>query len=96
LAVHRGLEAGNDTEQLDAGLDHFCKGFALIAQDYVGSSGASAIPSEFRKFRQLFERLPQDIQAHWRAELRLAWKRIGREGEEGGSTLLLARLEELF
>jgi tetratricopeptide (TPR) repeat protein len=96
LAVYRGLEEGDDTEQLDVGLYHFCKGFALIAQDYVGSSGASAIPSEFRRFRQLFERLPPDIQAHWRPELRLAWSRIGGEGEEGGSALLLARLEELY
>lgn len=99
LAVHRGLEEGNDTEQLDLGLDHFCEGFALIAQDYVGSSGASAIPGEFRKFRQLFEQLPPGVQVHWRAELRLAWRRVGEEGgegEEGGSTLLLARLEELY
>jgi len=95
LAVHRGLEDG-DHDELDVALDHYCKGFALIAQDYVGSSGASAIPSEFDKFRQLFERLPQDIQARWRTELRLAWGQIGEEDEEGGSTLLLARLEELY
>jgi tetratricopeptide (TPR) repeat protein len=94
LAVHRWLEEGDDHE-LEQALNHYREGFGLIAQDYVGSSGASAIPNEFRKFRRLFERLPPDIQANWRAVLRVAWRQIGGEGEEGGSTLLLARLEEL-
>jgi len=96
LAVHLGLEEGTDSEQWNVALDCYSKGFALIAQDYVGSSGASAIPSEFHKFRRLFERLPQDVQVHWRAALRLAWMRTGEKRREGGSTLLLARLEELY
>ena len=95
LAVHRWLEAGDDSE-LDAALADYREGFALIAGDYVGSSGASAIPGEFRKFRQLFDHLPPEVKAHWRAEFRLAWEPSGRGGEERGSTLLLARLEELY
>ena len=96
LAVDRWLETGADNE-LDAALALYSEGFALLAQDYVGSSGASAIPGEFRKFRQVFEELPADVQAHWRVELRRAWSgRAAGEGEEGASTLLLARLEELY
>jgi tetratricopeptide (TPR) repeat protein len=94
LAVHRWLGARDDRE-LDAALANYREGFALIAQDYVGSSGASAIPGEFRKFRQLFEQLPQDIQARWLTEFRSSWRRSGEEGEQGSSTLLLARVEEL-
>ncbi len=96
LAVHRFLETGADSE-LDVALAHYSKGFALLAQDYVGSSGASAVPGEFRKFRQLFEELTADVQAHWQVELRRAWSgRTAGEPEKGASTLLLARLEELY
>ena len=93
LAIHRSLEPGAPSE-LDAALAHYSEGFALIAQDYVGSSGASAIPSEFRRFRKLFEQLPADVQEHWHAELRRAWR--DRYAGEGATTLLLARLEELY
>lgn len=90
LAIHRWLDAGQE-RHLERALYHYGRGFALIAQDYVGSSGASAIPGEFRRFRKLFERLPQDVREHWQVELRRTWSH-----EKAGSTLLLARLEELF
>ncbi|HUA27271.1 MAG TPA: TIR domain-containing protein [Streptosporangiaceae bacterium] len=90
LAVHRSLETG-DQGLLDTALDAYRAGFAMLAAEYVGSSGASAIPGEFRHFRDVLTRLPQDLRAHWLSDLRRAWT-----DDPGGSTLLLARLEELY
>jgi hypothetical protein len=58
----------------------------------VGSSGAAAIPGEFKTFGELVWRLPEAIRADWQEELRRAWTDLPHEG----STLLLARLEELY
>jgi tetratricopeptide (TPR) repeat protein len=90
LAVHRSLET-RDQGLLDTALDDYRAGFAMLARDYIGSSGASAIPGEFRHFRELLTMLPADVRAHWLSELRRAWS-----AENEGSILLLARLEELY
>lgn len=83
--------ASRDEGPLEAALEDFKQGFILIAQRYVGSSGASAVPSEFRKFADLMWSLPPNIRAEWQAEFQRAWSE-----EVYGSTLLLARLEELY
>jgi tetratricopeptide (TPR) repeat protein len=89
LAVRRWEET-LDERHLDSALEKYRDGFALIAQAYVGSSGASALPGEFRTFAELFFRLPQTVRSRWQRELRRAWHRLPEE-----STMLLARLEEL-
>jgi hypothetical protein len=58
---------------------------------WVGSYGASAIPGEFRRFRDLVLKLPPEIRAHWRREMYRSWS-----GEGVSATQLLARLEELY
>ena len=90
LAVHRSLLTGDDGP-LDEALQAYIAGFAMIASDHLGSSGASAIPGDFRRFRDLVMRLPPDVQARWLSELRRAWS-----DKRAGSTLLLARLEQLY
>jgi hypothetical protein len=88
LDVHRWLDAQEkDGRPLRAALKKYQEGFALIAQAYVGSSGASALPEEFDTFAGLFARLPEDVQKEWQNELRRAWHRLAE-----GSTMLLARL----
>jgi tetratricopeptide (TPR) repeat protein len=90
LAIHDALETEDDS-RLRTALEHYKEGFTLIAKGYVGSSGASAVPGQFKIFGELFSRLPAATQAEWQNELRRAWERLER-----GSTLLLARLEELY
>jgi tetratricopeptide (TPR) repeat protein len=90
LAVHESLETG-DENILNSALESYKKGFELIAQRYVGSSGAAAIPHEFKAFREIFSLLSPGIRAEWQEQLRRAWIDL-----EQGSTLLLARLEELY
>lgn len=90
LAVHRSLETG-DVGLLDAALEGYLGGFALLARGNVGSSGAYAIPKEFDHFRNLLAMLSPDVRARWLSELRDAWS-----GDITGSTLLLAHLEELY
>jgi tetratricopeptide (TPR) repeat protein len=90
LRVRDSLASGDEGLLLLA-LEDFKKGFILIAQRYVGSSGASAVGSEFRKLADLIWGLPLNIRAQWQAEFQRAWSQ-----EEYGSTLLLARLEELY
>ena len=80
-----------DTSSLDVALEFFKVGFAEIAQQHVGSSGAAAIPGVFRKFATMMWGLPDPIQAQWLEELRRVWS-----GDSQGATLLLARLEELY
>jgi tetratricopeptide (TPR) repeat protein len=80
-----------DPGHLDAALEFYKVGFAEIAQQHVGSSGAAAIPGEFRKFAAMVWQLPDPIRAKWQGELRTAWSR-----DADGATLLLARLEELY
>ena len=90
LGIHDWLAAG-DPARLDEALERYKAGFALMALRYVGSSGAAALPGEFEGFRRLFEQLPGQIRAEWTEEMRRAWA-----GQESGSILLLARLEELY
>lgn len=94
LAVHDWLEATEETRDpglLNAAWHFYADGFALIAQQHVGSSGASAIASEFEKLGTLVWLLPEEIRAQWQRDFRRTW------GESAaGSTLLLARLEELY
>jgi hypothetical protein len=91
LDVHSWLDAAEkDERRLRAALERYRDGFALIAQAYVGSSGASALPGEFDTFAELFFRLPQGVRTEWKNELRRAWHRLPE-----GSTMLLARLEAL-
>lgn len=90
LAIYDYLQT-EDENTLNSALESYKSGFAHVAKRHVGSSGAASIPSEFKAFRQLFHRLPLAIQAGWQAELRAAWSDL-----DDGSTLLLARLEELY
>ena len=94
LQGHLGIRdwlATADESLLGAALQNYRGGFALVARGYVGSSGASAIGSLFEAFSALFSLLPPDIRAEWQEELRRGWAAL-----ENGSTLLLARLEELY
>jgi hypothetical protein len=88
LAIREGLD-GNEAK-LDAALDNYRKGFPLITHGWVGSYGASAIPGEFGKFKELFRLLPAQTRSHWLQELEQDWS-----SREESSTQLLARLEEL-
>jgi tetratricopeptide (TPR) repeat protein len=90
LAIHEWLETREDT-LLGAALRRYKDGFAQIAQQHVGSSGAAAIPGEFKKFSALVWQLPDDVRAQWQEEFRRSWS-----GHATGATLLLARLEELY
>lgn len=90
LAIHDAVTAG-DPSGLGAALENYTKGFQLMAQGYVGSSGAPALPREFDKFKVLYSRLPSDVRSRWRREFRRSWSGPGH-----GATQLLARLEELY
>jgi tetratricopeptide (TPR) repeat protein len=90
LAIRRWQEDG-ETTALDEALSNYKVGFSLIAQGFVGSSGAAAIPSEFERFGKLLDKLPDEVRAEWQEELRREWSEIGQ-----GTTLVLARLEELY
>lgn len=89
LDFHRWEKTG-DQRHLRSALGQYRSGFALIAQAYVGSSGAAALPDEFRTFAELFSRLPQNVRVEWQNELRRAWHDLPE-----GSVMLLARLEAL-
>jgi hypothetical protein len=90
LAVHKWLETG-ESSLLNTALQCYVEGFALIAQQHVGSSGASAIAGEFSKLKDLVWRLPAEVRGQWQQDFRGAWS-----GTNSGSTLLLAGLEELY
>jgi hypothetical protein len=90
LALRRWKET-RSTEELDFALRNYEDGFRLMAQGFVGSSGAAALPGEFAKFAKLFDQLPEEVQVKWQQELRNKWSDL-----EEGSTLMLARLEELY
>ena len=90
LSLSAWLEDQDDVGLLSTALRHYKEGFAQIAQQYVGSSGAATIASEFAKFARLVWLLPIEIRATWQEEFRRAW------AITPGSTLLLARLELLY
>ncbi len=89
LAIHDAVDS-EDYSGLDAALDRYKEGFALIAQHFVGSSGKAALPGEFETFAELLLQLPHEIREQWLEELRATWSRLEY------STPLLARLEELY
>jgi tetratricopeptide (TPR) repeat protein len=94
LQGHLALRKWKDTDDagcLDLALQNYKSGFKLMAQGYVGSSGAAAVPGEFARFAGLLGQLPAAVQAQWQEQLRRDWT-----GLDEGSTLLLARLEELY
>ena len=90
LGIHDWLETA-EVSWLTGALENYKQGFALIAERNVGSSGASAIRKEFRTLGELFSRLSPEVREEWQEDFRRAWS-----GLESGSTLLLARLEELY
>jgi hypothetical protein len=81
----------HDTSILDQALTHYKAGFANIARRPFASSGAAAIPAEFKTFEQLFRQLPPGVRSDWQTEFTTAWR-----GLQDGSTVLLARLHELY
>jgi tetratricopeptide (TPR) repeat protein len=90
LGIHDWIRSADD-DVLAGARDSYIQGFRLLADAYVGSSGAAAIPGEFRRFTDLFRNLPKEVQADWRRAFRRAWSQLS-----AGSTRLLARLEELY
>jgi tetratricopeptide (TPR) repeat protein len=72
-------------------LENYKSGFANVALRPVGSSGAASIPAEFKTFERLFRQLPLLVREDWQTKLKVAWRDQG-----DGSTLLLARLQELY
>jgi tetratricopeptide (TPR) repeat protein len=90
LAIRRWQD-NHEPRELNLALENYKDGFKLIAQGYVGSSGAAALPGEFATFAKHLDQLPADVQADWQEELRREWSTLGE-----GSTLVLARLEELY
>lgn len=64
-----------------------------MAETFIGSSSAFTIGVEFERFRELFEKLPEDVCADWIREFRRAWRALETPT---ASTVLLARLEELY
>jgi len=87
----RAWQDDQDVRHLNEALDLFARGFALIAEGYMGSSGAAAIPGQFESFRKLLHELPPDIYRQWLRQLRQEWSVL-----PGGSDLLLARIAELY
>ena len=89
LAMYKAL-AGDD-EMLDVALENYQAGFPLIMHGWVGSYGASAIPGEFRRFRDFALKLPPEVRSRWQREMSRSWS-----GHEVAAAQLLARLEELY
>jgi hypothetical protein len=89
LEMHKGL--AGDASRFEIALENYRLGFPLITHGWVGSYGASAIPGEFTKFRNLAWRLPDETRAHWRQVLEESWS-----SQAESATQLLARLEELY
>src|ERR1700722_8457077 len=90
LALRRWAES-HDAQELDVALRNYVDGFKLLAQGFVGSSGAAALPDEFGRFARFFGGLPEGGEADWQQALRREWSNL-----EEGSTLVLARLEEIY
>jgi hypothetical protein len=90
MGIHRWRQTGQTALLVEA-LENYEQGFTLLAQEFSGLPGASIIPAEFARFGTLLGQLPSDIQTEWLTHLRRAWSSRDR-----GSTVLLARLEELY
>jgi hypothetical protein len=84
-------EFGQDAALLEAAREDYKTGFALMASTFVGSSSAFTLGQEFQRFKDLFGELPGEVRGSWITDFRHAWRTSGT-----GSTVLLARLEELY
>ena len=82
--------SSRDTEYLAGAMENYRLGFSLMAETFVGSSSADTIGIEFREFRELFRKLPDQMRAEWLTEFRREWRK------SKASTVLLARLVELY
>jgi len=92
LITTDALQTG-DTSDLDTAIAHYSTGFQILSDESVGSHGSAAIAREFERFRELFDRLPREIQRNWYTRLSDDWN---AEDPPEQSTSLLARLEELY
>jgi hypothetical protein len=83
---------------LSRALEHYKRGFPLIAQGPVGSHGVVALKKEFDTFKELLWELPINIRADWCEKLRLAWgeknKRYVKDTRRCDS--LHARITEIY
>ena len=86
-------EPSDDATLLAAALENYKLGFTLMAETFVGSSSAFTVGVEFERFKELFDKLPGDVRADWVREFRRAWRAVETPT---ASTVLLARLEELY
>jgi tetratricopeptide (TPR) repeat protein len=91
LAVHEA-PSGEPTTNYSRAIAHYSAGFALLANQSIGSRGLATIAKEFRRFREIFATMPADVQGAWYLQLRSDWSRLKTES----ATALLARLEELY
>jgi len=92
LAVHDALDHDRPAD-LDDAVRHFSSGFVTLADRRVGSHGSAAIASEFRRFRDMFTMLGEQVQRKWYVQLRSDW---ADPKSKDSATSLLARLEELY
>ena len=84
---------GRDLAGLHRAVQHYGKGFSLLADLRVGSHGAAAIATEFARFQQVYDQLPDEVKIEWYTVLRQMWT---AENEQKQFTSLLARLEQLY
>lgn len=89
----RDALADGDRESLGRAVHHYSEGFSTLADLRLGSHGADAIPAEFDRFQEVYDRLPADVQSDWYEILRRAWTSAD---PENSLTLLSARLEQLY
>jgi hypothetical protein len=92
LGAQDALAAGDEEGLLQA-VRHYGQGFTQLADLRVGSHGAAAISTEFARFQQVYDQLPDDMKIQWYTVLRRMWT---AENEQRQFTSLLARLEQLY
>jgi tetratricopeptide (TPR) repeat protein len=91
--VARDVLASGHGGDYPTAVEHYSRGFTLLAHRSIGSHGLSAIAGEFKRFQDVFHLLPRDIQRDWYSRLRRDWSAL--ESPEA-STSLQARLEQLY
>jgi tetratricopeptide (TPR) repeat protein len=96
MKMHDALDTGDD-EKLEQALEHYKKGFPLIAKGYVGSHGLSAIADEFKKFGQLVTQLLPETQKNWCENMQQAWSdpKLNYIANIEQSTILLGWITEI-
>jgi tetratricopeptide (TPR) repeat protein len=90
LRISDYLSNGDEDALADA-LENYRNGFPAIANRPVASAGVTMIQGEFENFERFFWQLRRPVRADWQTKLTAAWRDSGQ-----GSTLLLARLQELL